>query len=132
MSGAVLDDLALAAGLGGTGTGHEQQRFSWRLHTATAGDGPALILPALCVATVAGIRAAVTDHIAALVATAALGTLQVAALVRSPQLDAVRETFPALSWPAIHAVVCALEADVPLITSRPQDYVGVPLPVLPL
>jgi hypothetical protein len=132
VSGAVLDDLALAAGLGGTGTEHERHRISWRLHTATQGSGPSLILPALCLAAVTGIRPAAADHIAALVATAPPGTLQVAGLARTSQLDAVRDTFPALSWAALHAVSCALDADVPLITNRPQDYTGVPLPIIPL
>jgi hypothetical protein len=132
VSGAVLDDLALAAGLAGTGTEHERHRMSWRLHTATQASGPSLILPALCLAAVTGIRPAVADHIAALVASAPAGTLPIAGLIRSTQLDAVRDTFPALSWAGIHAVSCALDADVPLITNRPKDYTGIPLPIIPL
>ena len=116
MSSYILDHLALTAGLGGTGSEHQRRETSRLLH-ATVEGGPSLVVPALCLAETAGARPAIAGHLAALITDAPAGTIEVAGLVRTPQWDAVRQTFPDLSWPAVHAAVHAIATGTPIMTT---------------
>jgi hypothetical protein len=91
--GYVLDHLALTAGLAGRGTEHQQREMSRLLISAMDG-GPPLTLPAVCLAVTAEERPGVANHVAALVADAPDGAIEVSGLARTRQLDALREEFP--------------------------------------
>jgi hypothetical protein len=69
VSGYVLDRRTLAAGLAGAGSEHHRREVSRLLASAIDG-GPAVAVPALCLAVTAGLRPAVTGHLADLIATA--------------------------------------------------------------
>lgn len=131
MNGYVLDHLALTAGLAGTGSEHQRREISRLLHSAIEG-GPSLSVPALCLAATVCVRPAVAEHVAVLIADAPSGTIEGLGLVRTPQLDAVRETFPDLDWPAVHAVVHAVTGGAPLLTADASQYAGVPVDLLVL
>lgn len=129
MSGYILDHLTLSAGLAGTGSEHQRRETSRLLHAAVDG-GPPLAVPALCLAETAGLRPAVAAHLAALITDAPAGALQIIGAVRTPQWDAVRQTFPELSWPALHAAVQAIATGTPIMTTDLTAYNAVPVDVL--
>ena len=67
MNGYVVDDLALGAGLVGTGSEHQRRELSRLLRGAIDG-GPTLDVPALCLAEVTAARPAVVGHLADVIA----------------------------------------------------------------
>jgi hypothetical protein len=93
VSGYVLDHLALTAGLTGAGSEHERREFSRVLQAALEG-GPTIAVPAVCLATTAGVGPAVVGHLAELLADAPPGAIELPGLTRTPPLDALRQTFP--------------------------------------
>ena len=131
MSGYVLDHHAVIAGLAGTGSEHHRREIS-RLLVSAIDGGPTVAVPALCLAVTAGVRPAVIGHMADLIASAGTGVITVPGLERTATLDAVREVYPGLDWPAAHAVAVAIATAMPLITTEPSDYTGVLVDVLDL
>jgi hypothetical protein len=131
VSGYVLDHHAVIAGLAGTGSEHHRREVS-RILTSAIDGGPAVAIPALCLAVTAGVRLAVIGHVADLIASTGFGVITVPGLERPPTLDAVREVYPQLDWPAAHAVSVAITTATPLITTDPSGYTGVPVDVLDL
>lgn len=131
MNGYILDHLTLSAGLAATGSEHQRRETSHLLHAAVDG-GPPLVVPALCLAETGGQRPAVAGHLVALVTDAPAGALQIVGVARTPQWDAVRQTFPGLGWLALHAAVHAITTGMPIMTTDPDAYRGVPLDVLVL
>jgi hypothetical protein len=127
----VLDHHAVIAGLTDAGSEHHHRELS-RLLVGAIGGGPALAVPALCLAATAGIRPAVAEHLADLIVSAAPGVITVPGLEHTPPLDAVRQTYPHLDWPATHAITTALAVGATLITTHPAFYTGVPLHVVDL
>jgi hypothetical protein len=69
VTGYVLDDLALTAGLAGGGSERHRRELSRLMHDAAAG-GPTLKAPALCLAATSAMRLAVAAHLADVVAAA--------------------------------------------------------------
>ncbi|KXK59258.1 hypothetical protein AWW66_25235 [Micromonospora rosaria] len=130
MSGYVLDDLALLAGL----TGQEQHRreLSRLLHDAVGG-GPRLAIPAFCLAGLAAEgRLVVATHLADIIAAAPAGTVEVCGLARTDRLEWVRTVYPWLPWPAAHATVWAQSVGAPILTVDPDRYKAVAVDVLSL
>jgi protein-L-isoaspartate(D-aspartate) O-methyltransferase len=74
VSGYVLDDLALSAGLVGTGGEHHRRELSRLLRGAIDG-GPTLDVPALCLAEAAAARPALARHLADIIAVAPAGAI---------------------------------------------------------
>lgn len=131
MSGYVLDDFALSAGLAGTGSEHHRRELSRLLRGAIDG-GPRLDVPALCLAAVAALRPALANHLADIVAAAPPEAINVSALARSRALDTLRATHPRLDWPATHAATRALATHLPILTVDSMRYRGVSIDVLSL
>lgn len=128
MSGYVLDDSALLAGLRGGDEGHRRE-LSRLLHDAIAG-GPRLAVPALCLPAVD--RMPLAAHLADIIAAAPAGAVEVRGLTRTERLDRVRAAYPWLDWPAVHATVLAQAAAVPILTAAPARYGKVAVDVLTL
>lgn len=131
MSRYVLDHHTLTAGLAGAGSEHHRREVS-RLLTSAIDGGPAVAVPALCLAVTAGQRPAVAGHLADLIASTTPGVITVPGLERTPALDAVHEAYPHLDWPAAHAATIAMATASPLITTTPPTYTGIPVDVLDL
>jgi hypothetical protein len=131
VSGYVLDNHAVVAGLAGTGSEHHRRELS-RLLSAAIDGGPTVAIPALCLAATAATRPAVTGHLGDLIASTGNGVITIPGLERTATLDAVREVYPRLDWPAVHAVTVAIATAEPLITTQPSVYDGVPVDVLDL
>jgi hypothetical protein len=131
VSGYVLDHHAVVAGLAGTGSEHHRREVSRLLASAVEG-GPTVVVPALCLAVTARVRPAVVGHLADLIASTRPGVITVPGLERTPTLDAVRQVYPALDWPAAHAVTVAIATAAPLVTTEPSDYTGIPVDILDL
>jgi hypothetical protein len=131
VSGYVLDDLALGAGLIGTGSEHHRRELS-RLLSGAVDGGPSLDVPALCLAAVAALRPALTDHLAEIIAVAPPDAITVSGLSRSTVTDRVRVTHPQLSWSATHATVRALATRLPILTVDPDRYRTIAVTVLSL
>jgi len=131
VSGYVLDHHAVIAGLAGTGSEHHRREVSRLLVPAVEG-GPTVAGPALCLAATATVRPAAAGHLADLIASTDTGVVTVPGLERTPTLDAVRQVYPALDWPAAHAVTVAIATAMPLITTEPSGYTGVPVDILDL
>jgi len=127
----VLDHHAVIAGLAGTGSEHHRREVSRLLVAAIEGD-PRIAVPALCLAATAAARPPVAGHLADLIAGADPDVITVPGLERTPVLDAVREVYPQLDWPSVHAVAVAIATSAPLITSDPPRYAGIPVDVLDL
>ena len=72
MSGYVLDDLALVAGLTDKGEEHHRRELS-RLLISAVDRGPSIAVPAMCLAHAALFRPAIIDHLADLVAAPSTG-----------------------------------------------------------
>lgn len=131
MSGYVLDHHAVIAGLAGAGSEHHRREIS-RLLVPAIDGGPTVAVPAVCLAEIAGVRPAVIGHLADLIASTTAGVITVPGLERTATLDAVKDVYPGLDWPAAHAVTVAIAAALPLITTEPSDYTGIPVDVLDL
>lgn len=131
MSGYVLDHHTLAAGLAGTGSEHHRREVS-RLFESAIDGGPTVAVPALCLAVTAGLRPAVTGHLADLIASTAPYVITVPGLQRSATLDAVHDTYPHLDWPAAHAVTIAMATTSSLVATAPPTDTGIPVDVLDL
>jgi hypothetical protein len=131
VSGYILDDLALSAGLVGTGTEYHRREVSRLLHAAVEG-GPTLDIPALCLSAAAAARPALAGHLADIVAGAPAGAVDVCGLTRTGQLDQLRAAQPGLDWPATHAAVHALATGLPILTVMPGRYADVPVDVMAL
>jgi len=128
VSGYVLDNLALIAGLAGIGDEHHRRELSRLVHGAIDG-GPRLDVPAICLTAATLQRAALADHFAEIVAAAPPDAISVSGLSRSGAMDAVRAT-RRMGWPATHAVIRALVAHLPILTVDPERYRGVAVDVL--
>lgn len=131
MSGYVLDDLALVAGLSNLAGEQPRRGMSWLIHAAVS-EGRALDVPALCLAEAATARRSIAAHVADLVASAPPGTVAVGALVRDADLDALLGSNPALDWGPTHAALHALATGHPIVTLRPDRYKEVAVDVVPL
>ena len=123
MSGYVIDDLALAAGLGGIGTEHDRRELSRLIADAVRG-GPGLQVPALCAWDAEQVRPGVVDHIVGLVASAPPGAIGIAGLARTPTLDELRGWCQEAGWPAANAAVHARQTGARVITVDPGRYAG--------
>ncbi len=131
MSGYVLDDLALGAGLAGTGSEHQRRELSRLLRGAIDG-GPTLDVPALCLAEATAARPALAGHLADIIAAAPVGAIDICGLTRTGPLDTLRAQNPRLIWPATHAAVLALTTGLPILTVDSDRYSGVAVDVLSL
>jgi len=131
VSGYILDDLALAAGLANAGSEHHRRELSRLFHGAVDG-GPTLDLPALCLTTATLARPAVADHVADIVAAAPPGAVTISGLIRTAHLDALLSWAPALGWPATHAAVRAMATGLPVLTVAPDRYAKAGIDVLTL
>jgi hypothetical protein len=131
MSGYVLDDLALAAGLAGTGSEHHRRELS-RLVRGAIDGGPTLDVPALCLNAATIARPALADHLADIIAAAPPGTIDVCGLSRSARLDTLRAIHPRLGWAATHAATQAAATARPILTVDASRYAGVAVDVLAL
>ena len=131
MTGYVVDDLALIAGLAGTGSELHRRELSRLLHGAIDG-GPTLDIPALCLTAACVVRPAVAGHLADILAAAPVSAIEVSGLSRTGHLDALRAFRPELVWPATHAAARALASRMPVLTVDPDRYVGTGVDVLSL
>jgi hypothetical protein len=82
VTGYVLDDLALIAGLAGAGSEHHRRELSRLLHGSIDG-GPTLDIPALCLTAAGMVRPAVAGHLADILAAASVGVIDVSGLSRT-------------------------------------------------
>ncbi|MDQ7907289.1 hypothetical protein RB614_22495 [Phytohabitans sp. ZYX-F-186] len=121
MTGYILDDLALVAGLAATAGEHERREMSLLIHDAIHG-GPPLDVPALCLSEAATARRSIGGHVADLVASAPSGAVAVREFVRDGGLDHVRAACPALDWAGAHAATRALATGQPIVTMHPDRY----------
>lgn len=119
--GYVLDDLALVAGLGGTGDERHRRELSRMIHRATEG-GPVLDVPALCLTEATTARRSIAEHVADLVATAPPGAVAVRELVRDAGLDTALTIDRPLDWAGTHAATHALATGHPVVTLHPERY----------
>jgi hypothetical protein len=131
VSGYILDDLALIAGLAGTGSEHHRRELSRLVHGAIDG-GLALDVPAFCLTTASVARPALADHLADLSPPRRLGAINICGLTRTGHLDALRALCPQLGWPATHAAARALATGLPVFTVGPDRYRRVGVDVLTL
>jgi hypothetical protein len=131
MSGYVLDDLALSAGLAGAGSEHHRRELSRLLRGAIDG-GPRLDVPAMCLAAAATLRPAIAGYLADILAAAPPDAINVSALARTTALDALRAAHPGLDWPGTHAATQALAARLPVLTVDSGRYRGVSIDILSL
>jgi hypothetical protein len=129
--GYVLDDLALVAGLGGTGTDHHRRELSRMIHRAATG-GPVLDVPALCLTEATTARRSIAEHVADLVVSSPPGAVAVRELIRDAGLDDVRTIAPALDWSRAHAALRALATGHPIVTMHPDLYRGFPVETMTL
>jgi hypothetical protein len=127
----VLDDLAVVAGLGEHGTEHHRREFA-RLLVGAVDGGLAVACPAICLAIAGQTRPAIVAHLAQLVATCPADAITLPGLTRTGTLDAIRDMYPHLDWPAVHAVTTALSRASLLVTTDPTRYDGIPLDVIDL
>jgi hypothetical protein len=131
VTGYVLDDLALSAGLAGTGSEHHRRELSRLLRGAIDG-GPRLDVPALCLAAATAVRPALAGHLADILAVAPPNAINVSALARSRTLDTLRAAHPSLCWPGTHAATHALDTRRPVLTVDSRRYRDVSVDVLSL
>ncbi|WP_239382221.1 hypothetical protein [Frankia sp. CIT1] len=131
MSGYVLDDLALSAGLADTGSEHQRRELSRLLRGAIDG-GPTLDVPALCLAQATEARPGLAGHLADIIAVAPAGAIDICGLTRTGHLDTLRERHSRLEWPATHAAALALATGLPILTVDSDRYGGVAVDVLHL
>jgi hypothetical protein len=89
VSGYILDDVALSAGLAGHGSEHHRRELSRLLHAAIEG-GPTLDIPALCLNMATTTRPALSGHLADIIAAAPAGAIDICGLTRTDHLDTLR------------------------------------------
>jgi hypothetical protein len=123
MSGYVLDDLALIAGLTDEGAEPHRRELS-RLLVAAIGHGPTIAVPALCLAAAAVRRPAVAAHLADLVTGGPAGAIEIIGLARTADVAQMRGEHPTISWPALHAASTATATRVPIVTTDVDRYAG--------
>jgi hypothetical protein len=121
VSGYILDDLALIAGLTADGDEHYRRELS-RLLIAAVNHGPFVAVPALCLATAAIRRPAIAGHLAELVTGGPPGAIEIVGLVRTAEVAQLRAEHPSISWPALHATSTAAAGRVPVVTTDPDRY----------
>jgi hypothetical protein len=121
VSGYVLDDLALIAGLTADGDEHHRRELS-RLLIAAVNRGPFIAVPALCLTTAAVRRPAIAGHLAELVTGGPPGTIEIVGLVRTAEVAQLRTEHPRIGWPALHATSTAAAGRVPVVTTDPNRY----------
>jgi hypothetical protein len=131
MTGYVLDELALTAGLAAASSEYHRREFS-RLLSGAIDGGPSLDLPALCIAEAAAGRPAIGGHIAELIAHGPEGTIAVGPLTRISRLDALRGLRPRLPWPALHAADRAVATGSFIVTTDARRYDGIPAGIVTL
>jgi hypothetical protein len=131
-SGYVLDTLALLA----IGTqGKEVRAISRLIVRAMKGDGPPVTIPALCLADAAASRKYLFEHIEDLVTRAPLASIMLAPLDlhTTGDLAVLRDRFPGVDWPVLHAVreaPISHSPDIPdrtIITLDRNIYRGLPV-----
>ncbi|MCW3843707.1 hypothetical protein ONA70_26750 [Micromonospora yasonensis] len=123
MSGYVLDDLALIAGLATDGEEQHRRELS-RLLIAAIERGPTVCVPALCLAAAAVRRPAMAGHLAELVVGGPVGAVEIVGLARTAEVAQLRAEHPGLEWPALHAISTATAGRVPIVTTAPGRYAG--------
>ncbi|EFC85161.1 hypothetical protein [Parafrankia sp. EUN1f] len=131
MSGYILDDLALRAGLVGSGSQHQRRELSRLLHDAVEG-GPPLEIPSLCLAQVVLGQPALTDHLADIIAAAPCGAIAICGLARTDEVDLLAAYRPQPDWPVLHAAVAALAMGWPILTAQADRYARLPVDALSL
>jgi len=131
VTGYVLDDLALTAGLDEFSEEHHRREFSRLLRDAIDG-GPGLAIPALCLAGAAVVRSAIADHIAAIVAVAPPHAVDVIGFARTERLEQFRSDHPYAAWPVVAAAVHAMAAGWPVLTTHLGRYARMSLDALQL
>jgi hypothetical protein len=114
----VIDELALAAVLGGIGTEHERREMS-RLISDAAHGGPGLDMPALCVWAAEDVRSGIVDHVVGLIVDATPGAVEMCGLSRTPQLDSLTAWRQRAGWPAASAAAHALVTGQRVMTVKP-------------
>jgi hypothetical protein len=82
--------------------------------------------------TGAGARPLLAAHIGELLAAGPPGAIEVSKLTRTTDLDELRQTFPGLDWPAVHAVIQALATEAQILTTSASTYAGVDVEVFEL
>jgi hypothetical protein len=123
VTGYIVDDLALVAGLSASGSEHQRREFSRLVARAFAG-GPGLDVPAMCLFEAAKMRGEILEHMADLVMGCPAGAVGVHGLNRDGRLDALQATRMRLGWPATHAIHVALTTDRQVVTAEPERYQG--------
>jgi hypothetical protein len=101
-SGYVLDSLALLA----IGTqGREVKVLSGLIVEAMNGEGPPITIPALCLADAGATRKYLFEHVEDLITRAPLASIMLAPLnLRATgDLAVLRDRFPGVEWPVLHA-----------------------------
>lgn len=131
MTGYVLDDSALVAGLGDAGEEHHRREFSRLLRDVIDG-GPSLMIPALCLAHAAAARSSIADHIATIIAAARPHTVDVPGVMRTERLERIRSDHPHAAWPVVDAAVHAVAEERPVLTLHSSRYARMPLDALQL
>lgn len=108
-AGYVLDTLALLA----IGTqGKEVRAVSRLIVRAMNGLGPPITIPALCLADAAASRKYLFEHVKDLITRSPLASIMLAPLSieATGDLAVLRDRFPGVEWPVLHA---AREAPIP-------------------
>jgi hypothetical protein len=80
----------------------------------------------------AGARPHLAVHIGELVAAGPSGAVEVSELTRTPELDELRESFPRLDWPAVHAVLQARATETQILTTAADTDAGLRVQVVEL
>jgi hypothetical protein len=128
--GYVVDDAALVAGLGGSGTEAQRRELSRLVHASFDG-GPPLSVPALCLASAVAARPAIADHTSMLVAQAPASAMEIRGLVGGEIAEILGE-HPALGFAGAHAVSAATRSGAVVITVDCDRYAGVPVAAIAL
>jgi hypothetical protein len=79
-----------------------------------------------------GARAHLAAHIGELLAAGPPGAIEVSELIRTTELDDLRQAFPGLDWPAVHAVIQAVATEAQILTTSVNTYAGVHVEVFEL
>jgi hypothetical protein len=121
VSGYVLDDLALIAGLTSAGAEHHRRELS-RLLIAAIDHGPGVAVPALCLTAAVVRRPAIAGHLAELVTGGPPGAPEIVGLTRTAEFAQMRAEHPAIGWPTLHAAITAAATRIPVVTTDPERY----------
>jgi len=131
-SGYVFDSLAILA-LGTQGT--LLRTLSRFITRATRDEGPPIIIPALCLADAAASRKYLFEYVGNLITMAPPATIMLAPvdLGATADMSVLRDRFPGIDWPVLHAVREApmpLDPEIPdrtLVTLDRGLYRGLPV-----